>query len=110
MTEEKWEEIKEMVNKNFEVLANEISELPKERGQGTKEDLIFIGPLGKMKLEFIIKPLVIGRKTHYSKRMGTSAKVDYITSETEKVRTFLAHKWDEAAENWTEIDAAQFGQ
>lgn len=109
MTDEKWEEIKEMVGKNFEVLSNEILELPKERGKGTKEELIFNGPLGKIKMEFIIKPLVLSKKTHYTKRMGTSAKVDYITSETEKVRTLLAYKWDMAGDNWVEIDIAQFG-
>jgi hypothetical protein len=109
MTDEKWEEIKEMAEKSFEVLANEIIKLPAEQGEGTRETLIFNGPLGKMKLEFIIKPLVIGRKTHYSKRMGTSAKVDYITSETEKVRTFLAFKWDPASENWQEIGMDNLG-
>ncbi len=109
MTDEKWEQIKEMVTKNFGVLENEIIDLPPEIGAGTKEMVIFDGPLGKMKLEFIIKPLVIGRKTHYSKRMGTSAKVDYITSETEKVRTFLAFKWDLASENWQEIELSNMG-
>ena len=110
MNDEKWEEIKEMAKKNFEVLANEISELPKELGNGTKEELIFNGPLGKIKLEFIIKPLVLGKKTHYSKRMGTSAKVDYITSATEKVRTLKAYKWDEAGESWVNINSAEFGE
>ena len=110
MNDEKWEEIKEMAKKNFEVLANEISELPKEQGNGTREELIFNGPLGKMKLEFIVKPLVLGKKTHYSKRMGTSAKVDYITSATEKVRTLLAYKWDEAGDNWVSINASEFGE
>jgi len=109
MTDEKWEEIKEMAKKNFTVLENEITELPKEYGSGTKESLIFNGPLGKIRLEFIIKPLVLSKKTHYSKRMGTSAKVDYITSDTEKVRTLLAYKWDDPSDTWVEIDTTQFG-
>ena len=108
MTEERWEQIKETTKKNFEVLENTITDLPEDQGGGTKEALIFNGPLGKIKLEFVIKPLVIGKKTHYSKRMGTSAKVDYIISETEKVNTFFAFKWDEASENWLEIDSAAF--
>ena len=61
-----------------------------------------------MKLEFIVKPLVLDKKTVYSKRAGQETKVDYVTSETEKVRTFLASKWDEASETWLEIDSAQF--
>jgi len=110
MTDEKWEEIKEMVKKNFELLENQVFELSGEQGNGTNEELIFNGPLGRIKLEFIIKPLVVGKKTHYSKRMGTSAKVDYITSATEKVRTLKAYKWDEAGDNWVNINSADFGE
>ncbi len=108
MTEDKWEEIKEMVSKNFQVIENEVFELSGDQGEGTREDLVFDGPLGKIKLEMIVKPLVLDKKTHYSKRMGTSAKVDYVTSDTEKVRTLLAYKWDPAGENWVEMDTAQF--
>jgi hypothetical protein len=42
--------------------------------------------------------------------MGATAKVDYITSETEKVRTLKAYNWDDPADVWVEIDVAQFGQ
>ncbi len=108
MTEDKWEEIKEMVNKNFEVFENQVFELSGEQGEGTREELVFNGPLGKIKLEMVVKPLVINKKTHYSKRMGTSAKVDYITSETEKVRTLFAYKLDPVEDNWVKIDTAQF--
>ena len=108
MTEERWEQIKETTNKNFEVLENTIKDLPEDQGGGTKETLIFNGPLGKMKLDFIVKPLVLEKKTHYSKRAGQETKVDYVTSETEKVRTLLAYKWEEVTENWVEIDTASF--
>ena len=108
MTEERWEQIKEMAKKDFEVLENNVVDLPQDQGEGTKESLIFEGPLGKMKLEFVVKPLVLGKKTHYSKRAGQETKVDYVVSDTEKVRTLFAFKWDEAAENWLEIDSAQF--
>jgi len=108
MSPDKWEQIKEMANKNFEVLSNEVFELSGEQGEGTCEELVFNGPLGKIKLEMVVKPLVVGKKTHYSKRMGTGAKVDYITSETEKVRTFFAYKWDEAGEKWVEMDSSHF--
>jgi hypothetical protein len=108
MTEERWEQIKEMANNNFEVLENKVTDLPADQGGGTKETLIFNGPLGKMKLEFIVKPLVLDKKTIYSKRSGQETKVDYVTSDTEKVRTFLAFKWDEASENWLTVDSTQF--
>lgn len=108
MTEDKWEQIKQMANNDFEVLENTVLDLPQDQGGGTKETLVFNGPLGKMRLEYIVKPVVLDKKTIYSKRAGQETKVDYVLSETEKVRTFLANKWDEASENWVEIDASQF--
>ena len=108
MTQEKWQEIKELANKNFEVLEDNKIELSGEKGGGQKEELIFNGPLGKIKLEFVSKPLVLSKKTHYSKRMGDTAKVDYVTSETEKVNTLFASKWDLASDNWVSIDSASF--
>jgi len=108
MTEEKWEQIKDMTNKNFPVLENNIFDLAEDQGGGTREELVFEGPLGKMKLEYITKPLVLGKETHFSKRAGQETKVDYVLSDTEKVRTFLAYKFDPATEHWVEIDTAQF--
>jgi len=106
MSPDKWEEIKELAKKSFEV-----SEMGKNEKEGViTEELIFIGPLGKMKLEFVSKPLVLSKKTYYSKRMGDTAKVDYITSDTEKTNTLFAYKWDQIAENWIEIDAASFSE
>jgi len=106
MSPDKWEEIKEMAKMNFEVL-----EVARNEKDGViTEELIFNGPLGKMKLEFVSKPLVLSKKVHYSKRMGDTAKVDYITSDTEKTNTLFAYKWDMAGENWVEINAASFEQ
>ncbi len=104
MSPDKWEEIKDMAKKNFEVL-----EINRNEDEGTTaEELIFIGPLGKMKLEFVSKPLVLSKKVTYSKRMGDTAKVDYVTSATEKTNTLFAYKWEPASDTWVEIDAASF--
>lgn len=106
MTDERWQEIKDMVKKNFGILENQVLDLPEEEGRGTKEELIFNGPLGKMKLEYIVKPLVIDKKTTYSKRIGSETKVQYITSATEKVRRMQAYKWEETSESWVKIEMA----
>lgn len=106
MSPDKWEEIKDMAKKNFEVL--EVAK--REIEDGTAEEVIFNGPLGKMKLEFVSKPLVLSRNVHYSKRMGDTAKVDYVTSDTEKVHTLFAYKWDLGGQYWTKINAASFGE
>ncbi|MCX6740050.1 MAG: hypothetical protein NTZ49_02365 [Candidatus Parcubacteria bacterium] len=106
MSPEKWEEIKDMAKKNFEVL-----ETNRNESDGViTEELIFNGPLGKMKLEFVSKPLVLSKNVHYSKRMGDTAKVDYVTSDTEKTNTLFAYKWETASDTWTEINAASFGE
>ena len=106
MSPDKWEEIKDMAKKNFEVVETGKS----ENGDVITEDLIFNGPLGKMKLQFVSKPLVLSKKVTYSKRMGDTAKVDYITSDTEKTNTLFAFKWDTASDTWIEINAASFGE
>jgi len=108
MSPERWQELKDMARKNFEVLENNTFELDPEKGSGQKEELVFNGPLGKIKLEYVSKPLVIGKTMHYSKRMGDTAKVDYQTSETEKVHTLFAYRWDLASDEWQEIDSASF--
>jgi len=103
MTDDRWQEIKDMVKKNFSIAENQILDLPAEEGGGTKEEVIFNGPLGKMKLEYSIKPLVIDKKTTYSKRIGSETKVTYITSDIEKVRKMQAFKWDEPSQDWEKI-------
>jgi len=108
MNEDKWEEIKQMAQKNFEVIENTILDLPEDQGGGSRESLVFNGPLGKMKLEYTLKPVVLDKQTLYSKRAGQETKVGYVLSDTEKVKTFKAYKFDESAENWIEIDSAQF--
>jgi hypothetical protein len=108
MNEERWEQIKEMAKNDFEVLENTILELPQEQGGGNRETLIFNGPLGKIKLEYILKPVVLDKKTIYSNRAGQQTKVDYILSDTEKVKTLLAYNWDSASEHWVKIDTGQF--
>ncbi|MBN1326091.1 hypothetical protein JW977_03900 [Candidatus Falkowbacteria bacterium] len=103
MTDERWQEIKDMVKKNFGIIENQVLDLPEEEGKGTKEELIFAGPMGRIKLEYIVKPLVLDKKTTYSKRIGSETKVQYITSDTEKVRRMEAFKWNESADNWEKI-------
>jgi hypothetical protein len=106
MTDDRWQE---MVKKNFGILENQVLDLPETEGKGTKEELIFNGPMGKIKLEYIIKPLVIDKKTTYSKRIGSETKVQYITSDTEKVRRMEAFKWNESRDNWEKIIGEALG-
>ena len=82
MQPDRWEDVKGIIKDQFEVIdesEGEIEDIPRSR----VERMEFEGPLGKMKVEFETKPIVLDKKTTYSKRMGDTAAVEYIYSEDE---------------------------
>jgi len=107
MTKEKWETILGNIKDNFEV-EDEGAEHVDDEGGVDIEFVIFEGPLGKMRLEFVSRPAVVDKKTTYSKRIGSETKVDYIYSPTERAETMTAYKWDDSSEEWVEMEAGMF--
>jgi hypothetical protein len=107
MTIEKWENIKGHIKDNFEV-ENEGSENIEEDGGVNIECIEFHGPLGRMRLEFIDKPVILDKKTTYSRRIGSETGVEYIYSETERAYQMNAYKWNEETEDWMEMEAKNF--
>lgn len=99
MTEERWQQIKDLIRKKFEVLSEE------KRKEENKEieTVEFQGPLGKMKLEWIIKPKVLEiRTSHAAKRAGGAAgKIEPVLSKTEKVNYLKAYVFEDG--EWVEI-------
>jgi len=79
-----------------------------EHGGSDIEFIIFKGPLGRMKLEFITKPLILDKKTTYSRRIGSETAIEYIYSEDEKTHKLMAYKWDDFQNDWAEIDPNSF--
>jgi hypothetical protein len=114
MSPDKWETIKSQVNKQFSVEEQGKEDLLVDTAdgqvkQGEAEYIIFEGgPLGRMKLQFQKKPKLEDKTFHYSKRAGDSARVEYKFSESETVYTLKAYKWDDARDDWKEIDASNF--
>ncbi len=103
MIPERWEEIKEMAQKSFEI--SDFGKEPIEDIPNAKLEFIeFDGPLGKMRLEFSTKPKVLDKKTLYSGRAGSDVKVDYVYSEDELVYTLKAYKWDDELDDWVEAE------
>ena len=98
-----------MVKEKFEVEEKNKEDLPEERGGGYVEWIIFQGPLGKMKLERTTKPIVLDKKTTYSKRAGSGTKVDYVYSDTDFSQKLRAYKWDDIGENWVEMETEKSG-
>lgn len=107
MTNERWQNIIGNIKDNFEV--EEHGKKHEDEMGGTDiEFIIFKGPLGKMKLEFVSKPVVLDKKTTYSRRIGAGTQVDYVYSEDERSYKLRAYKWDEAREDWAEMEAGMF--
>lgn len=107
MTEEKWDKIIGNVKDNFEVKNEGKDHIDDEGGVDIKF-IEFDGPLGHMRLEFVIKPVVLDKKTTYSRRIGSDTDIEYVYSETEKNSSLNAYKWDDGSNDWVEIESKNF--
>ena len=107
MNPEKWDKIKGNVLDNMEVEESDSYKSDETNGAEV-EYIIFKSPLGRIKLEFITKPLILDKKTIYSNRIGSETKVEYVYSDTEKTYRLNFYKWDEDRDGWSEIDARNF--
>ncbi|HEX9664829.1 MAG TPA: hypothetical protein VGA49_03325 [Patescibacteria group bacterium] len=106
MTEDKWLDLKAKIEDKFDILDQHKEEL--EDTPGTIEYIVFISPLGKVKLERTIKPVVLDKKTTYTRRIGGQTAVDYVYSETETVDKIKALKWNDDQDDWEEMEAEGF--
>lgn len=103
MNDDKWKDVLAKISENFEIENQETRELSEEEGLGEIEIVEFDGPLGKMRLERTTQPLVLDRKSIGSKRIGSDKVIQYTYSDTEKVHRFKAYKWDDAQNDWEEM-------
>ena len=101
MTDEKWDELVGRIKDTFPV--DDEYEEPLDEGPGTRRVIIFTSPSGKMKLEYVAAPVVIGTHGLGSKRIGSSATVAYEYSETERTNRLAAFRWE--GDTWVEIQA-----
>lgn len=107
MTLEKWQDILGNIKDNFKY-ENESEEHLDDEGGVDIHSIEFQGPLGRMRLEYVSKPVILDKKTTYSKRIGSETQVDYVYSETEKSGKLMIYKWDESQDDWVEVDAEKF--
>jgi hypothetical protein len=104
----KWQEIVGNIKDNFSVEETGKNHF-EEEGGAEVEFIIFKGPLGRMKLEFIVKPVILDKKTKYSNRIGAETVVEYVYSLDEKTYKLKVYKWDEGVQDWAEMEAKNFG-
>lgn len=102
MTDEKWQDTIAAIKEKFGIIEQSKEEIAEEGG-GIVEKVVFNSPLGKMKFERTVRPLVTGKKTTGSKRIGSATHVDYIFSDTEKVHKLKVYKWNGESSDWDEI-------
>lgn len=107
MTPEKWQNLIDDIKDKFEVEEHSSQHLD-EHGGTDIEFIIFKSLLGRIKLEFVTKPLVLEKKTFYSRRIGSGTKVEYVYDPDEKTRKLSAYKWNEGQQDWIKIDAENF--
>jgi len=103
MTPEKWQNTKIQIQNAFKDVEISQEELA-EPDKGTIEILEFVGPLGRMRLEYTTKPLILDKQVSGSRRIGSHHEIKYIFSDTEISHIFNAYKWDEDKDDWVEID------
>lgn len=104
MREDKWLDTKAMVKEKFTVL-DEGKEDMEDIPNGYIEFVEFDGPQGKMRLEYITKPVVLDKKTVYSKLGATASDVQYTYSKDEFTHRLEAYKWNDSLEEWEEVRA-----
>jgi hypothetical protein len=107
MNLEKWQKILGNIKDNFD-FQEEGSEHIDEDGGIDVQFIEFKGPLGLMRLEMVIRPVVLDKKTTYSNRIGSETKVDYIYSPDEKSYKLNIFRWDEGIDSWAEVDSKNF--
>ena len=103
MMPEKWENVVGNIKDKFTVKDEGKIHFDEEGGVDI-QFIEFDGPLGLMRLEFVSRPVVIDKKTTYSKRIGSETKVDYIYDKNEKSHKLMVYKWEDSANDWLEID------
>lgn len=102
MTNEKWIDILANIKEKFDII-EEGSEKIEDEGGVNIEFIIFKSPMGKIRLEFITKPVVLDKKVMFSNRIGSESKVEYIYSDNEYQNKLNAYKWNEKDDEWIEL-------
>ena len=107
MNLERWENLVNDIKDKFEVEEHDKKHVD-EMGGTDIEFVIFESPLGRIKLEHVVKPVILDKKVNYSQRIGSESSVEYVYSEDEKTSRLIAYKWENLG--WVEIDADSFSK
>lgn len=104
MTQEKWDELVGRVKDDFTVEEEREEYDPETRA--TISSVVFRGPLGRLKIERVVKPRVIGQRAVGGSKFGAGKTIERVFSDEETIDAFRAYRWDEARGAWGAVDAA----
>ena len=113
MTNEKWEQLVEVAQKNFKFVKLHTEDLIMDtpdgpQKQGTKDVLEFENPAGRFQVVRENRPLVLEKKMLYSHRQGDTAHSEYKLSETEFSHRIRVYK-EEGFDDWEEVTLDKLG-
>ncbi len=100
MNDERWYDLIEQIRTKFKVTRQE--EQPPVHGPGKIELIEFEGPGGPMRLERVTRPVILERRSHYSKRIGGQTSEELVYSESEFSHRVTLYRWVDGA--WQEED------
>lgn len=103
MTYERWQNLISTIKDKFKVSKEGKEDL--NPGPGHVEFIECGTPMGKVRLELIVRPKILEKKTYYSNRVGSQTTVEYRYDENEHTLTLRALRWDEGGGIWQEIKA-----
>ena len=107
MTDDKWTQILDRVQDKFKLEARDQNESTREDGSWEKREwVVFTGPMGRIKLERLIRPAILGREELYSRRKGATATIKFQYSDTETTQVLNVYR--DIAGIWEPMDAKAF--
>jgi hypothetical protein len=104
MHQAKWEALLDQIERLFGFLEHEHEEYPERHLK--VETVVFDGASGRMKLERSVRPVILDKRTSFTKRAGSDVSVEYVFSEDEFVDTVKLYRWDRLAREWRQMEIA----
>jgi len=103
MNDDRWGDVIGKIEADFEVEKHEFEELA-EVPNGKREIVIFVSPIGQIKMVRTTKPRLMDTKTQYSNRIGSDTAVENVYSEDEFVNVLDIYKWDDIEVDWVRAE------
>lgn len=102
MNDERWEELLYKISLKCGSVEHKVE--TQDEGRTTIEKVLFDVGAGAMKLERVSRPIIVDKKTRYSKRIGGDTSTEYVYSETDKSYRVTLYRWDDEESAWVEVD------